>query len=49
MKTKEFIKQIIVKEWNDEMKEWEKTVKIIRWEHDYIENYYKVDFEEKTI
>lgn len=42
-------KQIIVKEWNDGMKEWEKTVRIIRWEHDYIENYYKVDYEETNI
>jgi len=26
-------------------KEWEQSVRIIRWEHDYVEGVYKIEYE----
>ena len=44
--------QVIIKEsdWVNSKyrtKEWEQTVEIVRWEHDYIERIYTIDFNQK--
>ncbi len=44
---KEDEKVIVVKEWNDEMKAWEQTVEITRWEHNYETEEYIVNYKEK--
>jgi len=45
-------KQIIIKEedWNNSIyrtREWEQSVEIIRWEHDYEKKQYVIDYKEK--
>ena len=45
-------KQIIVKEadWENSKyrtREWEQSVKIVRWEHDYEKKQYVIDYNEK--
>lgn len=45
-------KQIIIEEcdWNDSKYrtvEWERSVSIVRWEHNYEENIYTIDYNEK--
>jgi len=46
-------KKIVIKEsdWNDSIyktKKWEQSVEILRWEHDYVEHIYVIDYIDKN-